>query len=168
MTDRCFERLDGYPVLLVHAPERGRALAQEYTAHTTSTRFFAAAWDWLDKHGGDGNVAAVSSPNNYFVYPAMGTYLSRDVRYVNYNRENLPLAVAYPQCQPRVNPEPLAWVENLAKQRIRWVHLSRYPSFPYPLEDQWASAMPRAFALRYEDPANRIYEFLPVADAEAR
>jgi uncharacterized protein YhhL (DUF1145 family) len=157
------------PLLARHrVADRGRALAQEYTAHTTSTRFFAAAWSWLDQHGGDGNVAAVSSPNNYFVYPAMGTYLSRDVRYVNINRENLPLAVAYPQCQPRVNPEPMAWVVNLANQRIRWVHLSRYPTFPYPAEDQWASAMPRAFVLRYEDDANRIYEFLPVADADAK
>lgn len=148
--------------------DRPRALAKEYTAHTTSTRFFASAWGWLDEHGGDGNVAVVSSPNNYFVYPAMGPYLSRDVRYVNINRANLPLAAAYPQCQPRVDPEPRAWVENLWKQQIRWVHLSRYPGFPFSMEDGWVGTMPRAFALRFEDDTNRIYEFLPVADAEAR
>lgn len=148
--------------------DRQRAFAREYTAHTTSTRFFASAWGWLDGHGGDGNVAVVSSPNNYFIYPLMGPYLSRDVRYVNVNRANLPLAAAYPQCQPRVDPEPRAWMENLVRQRIRWIHLSRYPGFPFSLEDDWASTLPRAFALRFEDDTNRIYEFLPVADAEAR
>lgn len=148
--------------------DRERALAREYTAHTTSTRFFASAWGWLDQHGGDGNVAVISSPNNYFVYPAMGPYLSRDVRYVNFNRADLPLAAAYPQCQPRVDPEPMAWMENLAERRIRWIHLSRYPGFPFALEDQWAGTRPRAFVLRFEDGTNRIYEFLPVADAERR
>jgi hypothetical protein len=146
--------------------DRTRALHQEFTTHATSTRYFARAWGWLEEHGGNGNVAAVGSPNSYFIYPGMGTYLEREVRYVNVNRADHPLAVAYPRCEPRVDSDPIAWLENLAERRIRWVHLSRYPAFPFQPEDRWAQGLPRLFALRYSDPANRIYEFLPVA-AEA-
>jgi 4-amino-4-deoxy-L-arabinose transferase-like glycosyltransferase len=147
--------------------DRHRALAREYTAHVTSTRFFAAGWAWLDEHGGTGNVAVIEAPNNYFVYPAMGPRLERDVRYANVNRADLHNAIAYPECQPRVDPSPQAWVENLAKLRIRWVHVSRYPQFGPQIEGRWAEAMPRLFALRYSDATNRIYEFLPVAAADA-
>jgi len=147
--------------------DRGRALAKEFTVHMTSNRFFAGGWTWLDEHGGTGNVAAVHSPNNYFVYPAMGPRLERDVRYVNFNRADRRNAVDYPQCQPRVDPSPQAWVSNLEKLRIRWVHLSRYPQFGFPPERGWADALPGLFARRYEDATNAVYEFLPVARAEA-
>jgi hypothetical protein len=161
----------GLAVALLAAPllarfrvgDRTRALAQEFTTHATSTRYFARAWGWLEEHGGDGAVAAVGSPNSYFIYPGMGTYLEREVRYVNVNRADHPLAVRYPRCEPRVDPDPIAWLENLAERRVRWVHLSRYPGFPFQPEDGWAQAMPRLFALRYSDPGNRIYEFLPTA-----
>ena len=141
--------------------DRGRALGKEFTAHQTLARFTAAAWGWLELHGGDGNVAAVTEPNNYFIYPAMGTHLERDVRYVNFNAANHPLAIKYPECQPRVDPSPDAWIANLRAQHIRWVHLSTYPGFGFPLERKWVEADPRHFVLRYRDDLNLIYEFLP-------
>ena len=147
--------------------DRSRALKEEFTTHQTTARLLYSGWAWLDEHGADGNVAAVSAPNSYFIYPAMGPYLERDVRYVNINRANLPLAAAYPACQPQVDPDPQAWVMNLTTQRIRWVHLNRFPQFDFPPESRWAEAMPQLFALRFADPTNLIYEFLPVANAEA-
>lgn len=141
--------------------DRDRALGREYTAHATSTRFYIGGWAWLDEHGGTGSVAAVHSPNNYFEYPAMGPRLERDVRYVNINPEDRRNAVDYPECQPRVHPSPQAWVANLRKLGIRWVHLSRYPQFDFAMERQWADSMPRLFVLRYGDPTNLVYELLP-------
>ncbi len=143
--------------------DRDRALAEEFQVHMTSTRFYAPGWAWLDQHGGDGTVASVHSPNNYFQYPAMGPRLERESRYVNINAADHRVAVQYPACQPRVDPDPKAWVTNLAKQRVRWVHLSRYPQFDFSIERQWADSLPRLFALRYADPTNRVYEFLPEA-----
>jgi hypothetical protein len=143
--------------------DRDRALAKEYTAHQTTVRYQALGWAWLDQHAGSGNVAAVHSPNNYFMYPAMGPRLERDVRYVNLNRADRRYALAYPQCQPRVDPSAEAWVANLTRQRIRWVHLSRYPRVPFTVEKDWAEARPRQFVLRYSDDTNRIYEFRPRA-----
>jgi 4-amino-4-deoxy-L-arabinose transferase-like glycosyltransferase len=143
--------------------DRPRALAREFTVHLTGARFFAAGWAWLDANGGDGNVAAVHAPNNYFVYPSMGPRLERDVRYVNINRADFRLAIDYPQCQPRIDPSPRAWVENLLERRIRWLHMARYPDFQFPVEQQWASSMPQLFVLRYADPTNVVYEFLPGA-----
>ncbi len=158
----------GAPVLTAFRVEdRYRALATEFQVHLTSTRFFAGGWGWLDEHGGDGAVASVHSPNNYFQYPAMGPRLERDARYVNINAADHRKAFEYPDCQPRVDPDPRAWVENLAKQHIRWVHLSRYPQFDFTIERQWADASPRLFALRYADLTNRVYEFLPMAPAPA-
>lgn len=146
--------------------DRGRALAGEFSVHMTSTRMFSGGWDWLDKYGADGAVASVHSPNNYFQYPAMGPRLERESRYVNINRADHRNANEYPDCQPRVDPDPQAWVANLAKQHIRWVHLSRYPQFDFSLERQWADSLPKLFALRYSDDTNRVYEFLPGALTE--
>jgi hypothetical protein len=143
--------------------DRDRALAEEFTVHMTSTRMFAGGWGWLDRNGGDGAVASVHSPNNYFQYPSMGPRLERESRYVNINRADHRRASEYPQCQPRVDPDPQAWVNNLAKQHIRWLHLSRYPQFGFSLEQQWADGLPQLFALRYSDNTNRVYEFLPDA-----
>lgn len=141
--------------------DRKRALLREYAAHQTTVRYQTPGWGWLDRHGGSGNVAAVHAPNNYFMYPAMGPRLERDVRYVNFNRADHRNAVAYPQCQPRVGSSPEAWVVNLEKMRIRWVHLSRYPPSGFPIEKTWADERPRDFTLRYTDDTNRIYEFHP-------
>jgi hypothetical protein len=141
--------------------DRDRALGHEYTAHATSTRFYIGGWAWLDEHGGTGSVAAVHSPNNYFEYPAMGPRLERDIRYVNINPEDHRNAMDYPECQPRVHPSPQAWVANLRKLGIRWVHLSRYPQFDFAIERQWADSMPWLFVLRYSDPTNLVYELLP-------
>ena len=141
--------------------DRKRALLHEYAAHQTTVRYQAPGWGWLDRHGGSGNVAAVHSPNNYFMYPAMGPRLERDVRYVNLNRADHRSAMAYPKCEPRVDLSPEAWVANLEKRRIRWVHLSRYPQFGFPIEKTWADKRPRDFTLRYTDDTNRIYEFHP-------
>jgi len=141
--------------------DSGRALGSEFTAHQTLARFSAAAWGWLEAHGEDGNVAAIAEPNTYFMYPAMGTHLERDVRYVNINAANHPLAIQYPACQPRVDPSPEAWRANLEAQHIRWVHLGSFPGFSFPLERQWVEVDPRHFALRYQDKLNLIYEFSP-------
>jgi hypothetical protein len=154
----------GAPLLTrFRVEDRDRALAQEYQVHMTSTRFFIGGWGWLDRFGGDGAVAAVHAPNNYFVYPGMGPRLERDVRYINVNAADLQNAIAYPECQPRVDPSPEAWVANLRKHGIRWVHLSRYPQFDFPMERGWADARPGVLALRYEDATNRVYEVLGAA-----
>jgi hypothetical protein len=157
----------GAPLLTrFRVQDRARALAKEYAVHQTSARFLAPGWGWLDEHAGTGNVAAIQSPNSYFVYPAMGPRLERDARYVNVNEADLPYAIQYPQCQPRVDPSVRGWVANLMKKRIRWVHLSRYPQVGFPPEGQWTEGMPQLFALRFSDPTNRIYEFLPMAQAD--
>ncbi len=141
--------------------DRRRALLTEYAAHATTARYQARGWGWLDQHAGSGNVAAVHAPNNYFMYPAMGPRLERDVRYVNLNRADHRNAMAYPECQPRVDPSPEAWVANLEKMEIRWVHLSRYPLSGFPIEKTWVDERPGDFTLRYTDATNRIYEFHP-------
>jgi hypothetical protein len=152
----------GVPLLTrFRVRDRKRALLNEYAAHQTTVRHQAPGWGWLDQHGGRGNVAAVHGPNNYFMYPAMGPRLERDVRYVNFNRADHRNAMAYPKCQPRVDASPEAWVANLQKMRIRWVHLSRYPQFDFPIEKKWADERPRDFTLRYSDNTNRIYELRP-------
>jgi hypothetical protein len=151
----------GAPLLTrFRVQDRGRALGGEFSVHMTSARMFAGGWDWLDKYGADGAVASVHSPNNYFQYPAMGPRLERDSRYVNINLADHRSANDYPECQPRVDPNPQAWVANLARQHIRWVHLSRYPQFDFTPESQWADSLPNLFALRYSDDTNRVYEFL--------
>ncbi len=141
--------------------DRGRAFLDEFTAHRTATRHFARAWHWLDLYGGNGNVAVVSQPINYFIYPAMGTHLERRVVYVNINRQNSKNAADYPRCDPRVDPDPQAWLENLATEDVRWVHLSRFPQLDFAQEAEWMQARPDLFLLRYEDPANLLYELLP-------
>ena len=110
-------------------------------------------------------LAASFEPNNYFMYPDMGTHLERDVRYVNVNAANHRLAIQYPACQPRVDPDPDAWLANLNKAQVRWLLVNRYVPFPYPLEADWAAARPDLFALRFEDKddVNRVYEVLPAA-----
>lgn len=147
--------------------DRDRALARDITVHLTSSRFYIGGWEWLDEHAGTGTVAEVHSPNNYFMYPAMGPRLERDVRYVNFNAADRRSAIAYPACQPRVDPSKEAWVKNLGKMDVHWIHMTRYPLFDFPLERQWADTMPDLFVRRYEDPTNVVYELLPVARAEA-
>jgi hypothetical protein len=140
--------------------DRGRALAAESTTHRTTANRYAGAWAWLDRHAGDGNVAAVGEPTTYFVYPAMGPRLERDVRVVNFNRADLPHAAAYPRCQPRVDPAAAAWLDALRRRRIRWLHLMRAPGHDFPLEDRWARGWPHLFVRRYADPTNVVYELV--------
>jgi hypothetical protein len=142
------------------AADRTRALATEFTAHDTIAKTFARAWGWLDRHAGGGTVAVVSNPGNYFVYPAMGMRLARRAVYVNVNRLDLQRAADYPGCYPRIAPEPAAWVDNLERAGVRWVHLSHLDTLPFPPEDPWAASRPDRFALRYADAWNRIYEVL--------
>jgi hypothetical protein len=144
------------------AADRTRALATEFTAHDTLAKRFARAWGWLDRHGGTGTVAVAASPATYFIYPAMGMRLERRAVYANVNRQDLRSAVRYPGCWPRVDPDPEAWLANLGKLGVRWVHLSRVAeSFPFPKESAWARARPERFALRYADAYNLIFELLP-------
>jgi hypothetical protein len=151
------------PLARFRSADRARALELEWAVHATAAHFYAGAWGWLDRHGGDGTVAVASEPGTYFLYPAMGLYLERRVRYVNVNRANLDNAASYPGCNPRVDASPQAWVENLRRARVRWLLLNRYPQLPFPREQQWAQAATERFALRYADATSLVYEFLPAA-----
>lgn len=163
----------GILVVLVAAPflgrfrvkDRERAFRSEYTAHKTAAFLFAPGWGWLDKNGEDGTVAVIGAPSNFFVYPAMGTHLERRAIYVNVNRKDSRLATDYPGCDPRVDPDPQAWMENLLKDGVRWVYLHRFPQISFPMEADWISARPDLFALRYQDNTNIIVEFLPNSPA---
>ena len=141
--------------------DRARAFLREFTTHKTATHHFARAWRWLDLNGGTGTVAVASTPVNYFVYPAMGAHLERRATYVNINRRDSRNAADYPACDPRVDPDPQAWVENLFKQDVRWVWVSRFPQIGYQDEHSWALSRPDLFTIRYEDNTNVIFEFVP-------
>lgn len=154
--------LAGAPFLArFRVQDRSRAFLREFTTHKVATNHFARAWHWLDLYGEDGTVAVVSSPVNYFVYPAMGPHLERRATYVNVNRQDSRNAADYPACEPRVDPDPQAWLENLFKQDARWIWLSRFPQIGFPEEHAWAQSRPDLFAVRYQDNTNVIYEFLP-------
>ena len=141
--------------------DRARAFGAEYTAHKTAAFLWAPAWGWLEKNGQDGTIAVAGAPSTFFIYPAMGMRLDRQAIYVNVNRKDSRNAVDYPGCDPRVDPEPQAWLENLVKQRVRWVHLHRFPQVPFPMEAEWIAQRPDLFALRFENNANLLFEFLP-------
>jgi hypothetical protein len=144
------------------AADRLRAFEMEFTAHKTAAHEFAKAWGWLDRFGGNGTVAVESTPINYFVYPVMGLHLERKAVYVNVNRRNARNAADYPDCEPRVDFDPQAWIDNLSGQDVRWIVLNRFPGeSDFPVEYTWAVARPDLFALRFEDPADAIFEFLP-------
>lgn len=153
-------------LLLVAAPilagfravDRGRAMAQDLTVHKTPIELFARAWSWLDRYGENGTVAVASSPLHFFVYPAMGPRLERKVIFANVNAADFSNAAAYPACDPRVDLNPEAWLANLGKHEVRWLHLMRYPGTEDLPERAWADARPDRFTLRYEDDGNRIYE----------
>jgi hypothetical protein len=144
------------------AADRTRALATEYTAHDTLARNFARAWGWLDRHGDAGTVAVAINPGNYFVYPAMGMWLQRRAVYANVNRQDFRHAVEYPGCFPRVDGDPEAWLANLDKLGVRWVHLGRLETLQFPIEERWARARPDRFTLRYTDTYSLIYELTRV------
>ncbi|HEX5716384.1 MAG TPA: hypothetical protein VF179_09505, partial [Thermoanaerobaculia bacterium] len=78
-------------------------------------------------------------------------------------RQDSRRATDYPGCNPRVDPDPQAWLENLVKQRVRWVFLYRFPRVKFPREVEWIQARPDLFELKYENQSNLIFEFLPVA-----
>jgi hypothetical protein len=144
-----------------HNGDRGRAYAMEFTAHKTAAPNYAQAWHFLDLYGGDGTVAVHGTPMDFFLYPPMGTHLERRAVYVNVNRRDSRNAGDYASCEPRVDPDPQAWLENLLKQDVRWLLVSRFPQIGFPEEHAWATARPDLFALRYQDPSNVIFELLP-------
>lgn len=155
----------GAPLLArFRVEDRTRAFLNEFTTHKVSTHRVARAWQWLDRHGGDGTVAVAGTPVSYFVYPAMGPRLERRAIYVNLNRRDSRVTVDYPRCNPRVDPDPEAWVENLREQDVRWIWLSRYPQVGFPIERTWARLRPGLFKVRYEDKTNVIFEILPRRD----
>lgn len=141
--------------------DRARAYAAEYTTHRTEAPNHAGAWRFLDLHGRDGTVAVHATPMDVFVYPAMGAYLERRALYVNVNRQDSRNAADYPKCVPRVDLDPDAWVQNLAKQDVRWLLVSRASHLDFPEEYAWATARSNLFVLRYRDATNAIFEFLP-------
>jgi len=146
---------------IYHNGDRARAYAMEYTAHKTAAPNYAKAWHFLDLYGGDGTVAVHGTPMDFFVYPAMGTHLERRALYVNVNRQDSRNAADYPRCVPRVDLDPQAWVENLYKQDVRWLLVSRFPQIDFPEEYAWATARPDLFTVRFQDQSNVIFEFLP-------
>jgi hypothetical protein len=148
--------------------DRARAYRNEYTAHKTAAFLFAPGWAWLDKNGGDGTVAVIGAPSNFFVYPAMGPHLERQAIYVNVNRRDSRKATDYPGCDPRVDADSQAWLENLLKDGVRWVYLHRFPQIDFPMEADWVSERPDLFALRYRNNTNIIVEFLPNSPAAKR
>jgi hypothetical protein len=103
-------------------------------------------------------VAVTVSPRIQFLYPAMGPRLERRALYVNFNRQDLRDAGSYPRCNPRVDPDVSAWLANLAKQDIRWVHVGRLGRQPFPEEEGWVRSRPDLFKLRFRDANNRVYE----------
>ncbi|HVR98680.1 MAG TPA: hypothetical protein VMW27_18835, partial [Thermoanaerobaculia bacterium] len=141
--------------------DRSRALAKEFTVHSTLAPNFAGAWGWLDRHGGDGTVAVTVAPRVQFLYPAMGPRLERRAVYVNVNRKDLRDAGSYPNCNPAVDPDREAWLANLAKQDVRWLHTGHLARQPFPREDSWAHSRPDRFVLRFQDRNNRVYEVRP-------
>lgn len=153
------------PVLAGHrVRDRERAFEEEFTAHATTTRMFAEGWGWLDGNAGRGTVAVSHAPENYFVYPAMGPFLERRAIYVHVNEEAHENPLRYPGCDVRVDPSPEAWLRNLRREGVRWLYVARFPEFEFPLEDRWARERPDLFALRYEDPLNRVYELILEGD----
>ena len=154
--------LAGAPFLAeFRVKDRARAFLREFTTHKVATHHFARAWHWLDLYGGDSTVAVVGMPVSYFLYPAMGPHLERRAIYVNVNHQDSRRTVDYPGCNPRVDPDPQAWAENLRKQDVRWLWLSRFPQIDFAEENLWAQLRPDLFAVRYQDNTNVIYEFLP-------
>jgi len=144
---------------------RGRALAWESTVHATPARHWAPAWRWLERHDAEGTVAVVGHPT-YFVYPAMGPRFERRAVYVNVNRADRPGAAEYPACNPRVDLNPEAWLANLRRAGVRWLHVYGYPERPWPVEWTWAEARPRRFRRVFADARNRLYEVLPESDVQ--
>ncbi|HXU29785.1 MAG TPA: hypothetical protein VN851_04325 [Thermoanaerobaculia bacterium] len=143
------------------AADRGRAMALELSVHKTPIELFARAWSWLDRYGENGTVAVAISPQQFFVYPAMGPRLERKAIFANVNAADFSNAAAYPACNPRVDLSPEAWLNNLAKHEVRWLHLMRFPGTEALPENAWAEARPDRLTLRYEDDTNRIYEVTP-------
>jgi hypothetical protein len=148
------------------AADRARAFAEEFTTHRTSADRFAYAWRWLDRHAGRGTVAMVSSPYNFFVYPVMGPRLSRRAVYANVNREDFQHAADYPNCDPRTTRlrlDPGAWSDHLGRLGARWLFVSHFSPYGFPVERAWARARPERFRLRYYDANAEIFEVLPPA-----
>ncbi len=141
--------------------DRGRALAQDLTVHATLAKQFARAWTWLDLYGENQTVAVSISPLHFFVYPALGPRFERKVIFANLNPEDRSNAADYPGCDPRVDVTPEAWLANLAKHNVRWLHVARFTGTEFFPERAWADARTDWFTLRFEADGNRIYEVIP-------
>ena len=139
--------------------DRARAYKTDITVHQTTARFQADAWKWFESPtGAPGVVAHVQSPSTYFLYPPGAPDSHGSPVYVNVNRANHRFAADYPRCEPRQDFDVEAWLENLRASGARHLYLARFVEFPFPIEDAWARVLPEVFTLRYEDPANRIYD----------
>ncbi len=142
--------------------DRARAFRTEYTAHKTSSFLWARAWGWLDRNGEDGHGGGSGGAEHLLHLPGDGDASGAAGRlYINVNRQDFQNAADYPACDPRVNPDPQAWMENLVKHGVRWVYLHRYPQIDFPMEQGWVMRRPDLFVPRYADNVNVLYEFLP-------
>ena len=148
--------------------DRGRALREEFTVHVTPAPLYADVWEWLDAHGGGGTVAVASSAVNGFRYPAMGPRFERRSIYVNLNAADRRAAASYPRCDPRVRPNAEAWLANLRRAKVRWVHLIREPRSHWPIEAKWVHERPERFAVRHADELSVLVEVLPERPAKER
>ena len=141
--------------------DRGRALREEFTVHLTPAPLYAGAWEWLDAHGGDGTVAVASSATHGFRYPAMGPRLERRAIYVNIDAADRRAAAEYPGCNPRLNPDPEAWLANLRRAGVRWLHIVGNPRTDWPIEAKWVVERPERFAPRHLEDLSVVFEVLP-------
>ena len=57
----------------------------------------------------------------------MGPRFERRAVYVNVNRADHAGAADYPACNPRVDLDPEAWLANLRRAGVRWLHVYGYP-----------------------------------------
>ena len=134
----------------------------------TSTRFFAGAGPGSTSTAATAPLPRSTRPTTTSSTRRWGRAWSA-VPLRQHQRGRSPNAVEYPVCQ-RGRSRPPGLVINLAKHRIRWVHLSRYPQFDFTVERQWrtrrrgsSSCVMKTRRTGLRVPANSPAELSPAA-----
>ena len=91
----------------------------------------------------------------------MGPRLERRAIYVNIDAADRRAAAEYPGCNPRLNPDPEAWLANLRRAGVRWLHIVGNPRTDWPIEAKWVSSGPERFAARHLEDLSVVFEVLP-------